>query len=98
MASAMGSGADPDPGHRPGPQERSGLELTAPFNLHSVNCPDHPNSHHRSSPILSLSLYTHATKGCMTCCCCNTEQSWRETGLSARLSRLACRPIIALLR
>eukprot|EP00965_Chrysotila_dentata_P232121 6198777-Pleurochrysis_carterae.AAC.1 len=35
----MGSGADPEPGHRPGPQGRGGLEPTAPFNSHSANYP-----------------------------------------------------------
>eukprot|EP00965_Chrysotila_dentata_P109760 3627256-Pleurochrysis_carterae.AAC.1 len=57
MASAMGSGADPEPGHRPGPLRGAGLKPTAPLNLHTAaNCPDHPNSSHRSSPILSTHM------------------------------------------
>eukprot|EP00965_Chrysotila_dentata_P002562 83284-Pleurochrysis_carterae.AAC.1 len=60
MATTTGSGADPEPGHRPGPQGRGGLKPTAPFNSHSANCPDHPNSSHRSLP--NLSTHTHPTK------------------------------------
>eukprot|EP00965_Chrysotila_dentata_P040254 1336106-Pleurochrysis_carterae.AAC.1 len=52
----MGSGADPDPGHRRGPQGCGGLEPTAPFNPHSANCPDHPNSSHPSLPNLSTHM------------------------------------------
>eukprot|EP00965_Chrysotila_dentata_P136348 4508815-Pleurochrysis_carterae.AAC.1 len=54
-------------GPRPGPQGRGGLRPTAPFILHSTNCPDRPNASHRSLPILSAHMQQKAIVGTGLC-------------------------------
>eukprot|EP00965_Chrysotila_dentata_P111480 3686045-Pleurochrysis_carterae.AAC.1 len=86
----MGSGADPEPGHQPGPQGRWARTDCTIQSIRTLRTVLITRTHLTARYPFSL----HTCNKRLTCCCSKSEQSWRETGSSARLSRLVCRPII----